>query len=103
MTMEKKIGEKWKVKVGRTPLAVLERNARSDRSPTVKQCLFLATRCEKVGITATELVKLGIELGRLHPKTVIVESHMLSVLTFPEIGGLFAIVKAWGEEEGEDQ
>ena len=94
----------WKHNVGQTNSEILLRNLDDPDKPTRKQINYLMARCEEYGLTGLDLMRFGVELGRLHPQHAgklpsILESgdgrNLLNQLTRKEIGGLFEIVHAW--------
>ncbi len=86
-----------------TPATVLYTNMVNDqRNGTAKQLAYLRKLCQQRGITERDLIEIGIEEKRLHPDREKLlgpdSTGLLDVLTFGEIGGLFAF-KAWLQGE----
>ena len=63
------------------------------READVNQIAGLMRHAERRGLTARDLIALGIELGRLHPSRA--DGPDLQGLTMTEAGKLFDIVRAW--------
>ena len=89
-----------------TPPETLESNTRSPRRPTKRQVGYLMVRCKRRGLTAGDLIREGVKLGRLHSdRSVFAGTEMyaddprpLYELTAKEVGSLFEIVHAWNNE-----
>ena len=93
----------WESNVGRTTSEILVGNLSDPQRPTDRQIYYLIDRCAEYDLTAHDLVRFGVELGRLHPQHADTidnnqsedEHSLLYQLSRREIGGLFEIVHAW--------
>ena len=75
-----------------TPFHILETNMQSNQKGTARQISWLQDLCKGAELDEATLIWLGVELGRLHPRRLNMNSEELACLTKPEVGGLIAFV-----------
>lgn len=75
-----------------TPFHILEDNMAHRYRGTERQIRWLRGLLQRAKLDEWELIWLGVETGRLHPRRLTLEPSSLWELTRPEIGALIAFV-----------